>query len=802
MEKFEYVAPTFDEKNQKWDNISIISKISNDKIVLNNKVIIPVNQHYFYVKDEFGDYTSIFGDRLSKKTFGSYSAMYNSKKSQFDYKDVFESNLKPIRRWMIDNVTIPMSRVPLNKMYLDIETDYCLDTLNTPKPITAISTFSNKLMRFVCFIWKNDFEVKVEKYDKGEFIINIDNGMSSDYPVSVYYFDNEYDMMSSFVKYCDDIRPVLYLGWSSNNFDLPFIIRRCALIGIDYKNLAMYGVEIVENKFTEKEEIKMNGAYSLDLLDTLKVMTANDLDSYKLGTIATEILGDETKLEIEMKDAWHFDPEALLRYNLQDVNLLLKLDKKLGMTDFMNEKRLITGCEWEDVFQNSKIVDVWFLRKAKELGIILPDPKYGYTKEGFAGAFVRTPLSGLYVWIIALDLASLYPSIIQQFNISPDTFDDGYGINAINLKKYGLPNYKNHKEKIGFIPQTITELQLLRKKYKNEMKKFVEGTIEYKIWDNKQFTTKSLINSIYGVLGYSAFRLYDKRLAESVTGMGQEIIKYTNTIIEECGFKVIYNDTDSSYIQINVTSIEEAVKIGNELRDRINNKYNDFVKQLGCEKNTNLSIEFESVYRQFFIPSDDSGEGLKKRYAYEQIWKNGVESHKIGFKGFDVVRSNASPVTKEVQQKLFDILFDMNIDKKDKKKVFETWLKDFKKDVKAMKYGYKFFSIPQKIGQRLSEYKVTNPQVRASEYSNQFMGTNIGVDSKINLIYIKNINGSPDTKEICFEDESDFIYWMKTKNVKIDVDWDLMFEKLIEEKTKNIYKTLNWANIGQNTLSW
>lgn len=806
IEKYEYVEPVYDNKTKLWDNISMTAKISNEKIVINNKKIVNIPKHYFYVKDELGEYTSIFGDRLKKVDFTSYSYMWNSKK-KFDYKDVFESNLKPIKRFMIDNVNIPMNKVPLNKLFWDIENDMSLDTINTTKPITAISTFSNKIMRYVGFVWRSDLNEGVKKFKANEYTINKETGEKCKYPVSIYIFNNEFDMLKEVMKFFDDIRPHLYLGWNSNFFDVPYFVRRCNLIGVKTDDMAMYGVEVVDNDYTKKTDIKMNGAYSFDMLEAYKKMTSNDLNSYKLNNVAKDILGD-SKHEVELKDVWKKDVTSLMRYNLQDVRLLVDIDEHTSMVDFFDEKRRSVGCEWDDIFQNSKTVDTLFLRKAKELNIVLPDPKYGFNGEKFIGAYVSKPIAGKYKWVIVLDLASLYPNLIIQFNISPDTITDSMETDIIDLTKHKLPAFKTQKNKLGFVPQTIDTFQKMRKHYKKEMWKYPEGSIDYKIWDNKQFTFKGFINSIYGVLGYSKFRLYDRRLAEAITTMGQEVIKKTNEVIKSEGYRPIYNDTDSSYVEIEANNMEEVIEIGKKLRDKVNESYNDFVKSYGCEENTNLEIEFESVYRQLFIAGDSSGNGLKKRYAYEQVWKDGKESYKIGFKGFEVVRSNASKVTKDVQKKLFEILFDLNVGDKDKKPKFEKWLKTYKKELKE-ECKYSYFAIPQTIKQRLSDYKITNPQVRASEYSNQHFGTNIGIDTKIKIIYIKGITGKsvnglrlPDIKEICFEDEKDFIETMEENNIVIDIDWNLMFDKLISDKINNIYKTLKWADIGQYTLDF
>lgn len=804
VEKYEPVIPEKHWQTGKWTNISSICKFNNENVILNQQGSpIKIDEHYFFVRDELGEHKSIFGDRLTKKSFDSYSMMWNVKKNQYDWKDLFESNLKPVRRWLIDNVEVPMNKVPLNKFYFDIENDMSLDVDNTPKPITSISTFSNKLMRVVNFIWREDFEPRVEKFGENEYLINKESNKYCPYPVSVRYYNNEYDMLSDFLEMTEQVRADLYLHWSGNYFDFPYLINRSHKLGLDPDKLSLYGVKLDYDDYTKKLKLEMQGSFSLDMLDGYKLMTANDLNSYSLKNCANDILG-ETKLEIELKDAWRIDPEALMRYNTQDTLLLIDIDDAIGMVDFFDEKRRSVGCEWDDVFLNSKLLDVWFIRKAKAQGFHLPDPKYGFNKGGFIGAFVVDPISGLYEWVLALDLSSLYPNIIIQFNISNETIIEGIDydidIGMIKLQDKGLPNYKKPREKVGFLPMTIEELQVVRKNYKKKMYSFDPKSIEYKLWDNKQFVTKSTINSIYGVLGYDKFRLYDKRLAESVTVMGQEVIKWSGDIIRKEGYEVVYGDTDSTYVKVQAKTMEEAVEIGKKLRDKINASYTEFVQKFGCDENTNLEMEFEAVMKKMFIAGDAKGKGLKKRYAYEQVWKDGKENYSIGFKGFEVVRSNASPVTKKVQKELFRILFDDNIEKQDKKKIFETWLNDFKKNLREMKYNYDFFTIPQTIKQRLQDYKITNPSIRSAEYANTHMNTNITVDTKIRLLYLKGLTNMTHTNEICYTDEKDFKEWLEENNIELLIDWDLMIEKLIDDKISNIYKNLKWADVGQNTL--
>lgn len=798
VEKYEVPELIYDEKTGKYDNVVMISSIGKDRIVLNNFHIIDIDKYYFYAIDKNGDYKSIFGQPLKKLEFNNYYQMYKIMKQKYLPQQVLESNLKLERRFLVDKVKIPLSKTPINKLYFDIETDFCLDFRTSPKPITSISTFSNKLMRFVVFVWRSDLEKKVLRFEKGEFTINKETGDKAKYPVSVYVFDNEFEMIEKYLEFVDNIRPHLQLGWNSNGFDFPYIINRCINLGLDYKKLALGGVIMRENDMTKKYDIILNGSYPFDMLEIYRKITANELDSYKLNTCAKDILGeDNVKLEVNLKDIWRTDWKTLVRYNIQDVNLLIDIDDSVGMVDLYDERRRIIGCDWYDLLNNTKLLDVWFLRKAKDSEIVLPDPNYGGFNEQYIGAYVMDPIAGVYKWVIGLDLSSLYPNIIIQFNLSPETIDT---LGEIQLVKEKLQNFKSQSEQLGFVPQTIDELQKMRKKTREKMKNFEKGSNEYKILDNIQFTQKGVVNSIYGALGYPNFRLYNRDVATAITTMGQKIIQHTKEIIEGEGFKVIYADTDSNYVETGATCLEEAVEIGNKLRDVVNKSYDSFVQKYGCEKNIALNIEFESVSKDIYFAGVKGKTGTKKRYAYHQVWADGEEYDKVAFKGFEIVRSDAPKITKEVQKKFFEILFDEKINDNNKKQLFETWLKQFKQDLKDMKYSYNYFATPQTIKKRLNEYKVTNPFIRGADYANRFCDTNIDVDSKVRLIYLEGITNTPHTNEICYDDEYDFKMWLEENNVELIIDWKKIFEAFIDSKVRSLYSALAWSEIGQKTL--
>ena len=236
-------------------------------------------------------------------------------------------------------------------------------------------------------------------------------------------------------------------------------------------------------------------------------------------------------------------------------------------------------------------------------------------------------------------------------------------------------------------------------------------------------------NSLYGVLGWDRFRLYDKEMGAAVTATGREVIEFTEQAAAELNKEVTYGDTDSIMLELG-GEISQAEAIGQsfEIEDHINDAYDEFAEQLNAHTHR-FEIEFEKLYRRFFQA------GKKKRYAGNIIWKEGKEVDDIDITGFEYKRSDIAPITKEVQKQVLEMIVT-GADREDiKDYVHEVIERVQRGDVSPSEIG-----IPGGIGKKLDNYDTETAQVRGAKYANLLLGTNFASGSKPKRLYLKKVH--------------------------------------------------------------
>ncbi|MDO5846118.1 MAG: DNA polymerase domain-containing protein, partial [Methanocorpusculum sp.] len=285
-------------------------------------------------------------------------------------------------------------------------------------------------------------------------------------------------------------------------------------------------------------------------------------------------------------------------------------------------------------------------------------------------------------------------------------------------------------------------------------------------------------NSYYGVSGFARFRLYDREIGAAVTSVGRAIIQHTRNTIMKHGYEVIYGDTDSCFVQLPATSLEETMKIARMLEAELNTSYPTFSKEtLGADVNY-FSIKFEKIYRRFFQG------GVKKRYAGQLVWKEGQEVDKIDIAGFEMKRSDSSAITREVQETVLEMILKGN-GKDDVKAYLPTVVTDYR----AGKYPLDKAGIPSGINKSLDDYARLDSHGRGAKYANEYLKANFKRGSKPKRIYIKRSlkpDVYPNTDVVCFE------YPDQVPKDAFEIDWDTMLEKTIQAPLTRIFDALGW----------
>lgn len=505
-------------------------------------------------------------------------------------------------------------------------------------------------------------------------------------------------------------------------------------------------------------------------------------------------IGNVYNLAVEEDES--FATTICATHNCKDSVLVYRIDQKKRLLEYFDELRRFIGCEWNALFSETLLWDVYILRKVHNK-LVLP------TKEKiiippYQGATVFEPASkGIHKNILLIDLKSLYPSIIITYNMSPERLYRGESPPNPN-ECYILPNgVAFYKKPIGLLPTILLELFERRKKLKLEMKKFPYGTSEYETLYNQQEAIKILCNALYGSMGYFNFRLATPEIASTIPFVGRKILEFIRDQLKKEGYNIIAGDTDSIFYK---SKEEDLSKMVDEMFANcrtINDLTNIFIKDFGGSENSYIKIEPKKIYSAFMISEKKSGKGrAKKRYAGITSWADGEyvdinSKEALHIMGFEAKRSDSSELSRKVQRQVIKMLL-MNNDIK----IVKTYVNNIIDHIKNGGYDLEHIGIPKGLSMPLHKYKTDNPHRRGAIYSNHYLGTKFGMGDKPRIIYVMSCGKYPKTDVICFNQNEDV-----PKDFKMDVD--KMIQKTVIMKIEHILDTagLTIENILYGTSS-
>ena len=383
--------------------------------------------------------------------------------------------------------------------------------------------------------------------------------------------------------------PDIITGWNSRFFDIPYLVNRIVkILGQKMANkLSPWGwyKENEINLFGNRKQqiFDLVGISSIDYMDVYKKFTYVNRESYSLNHIAYTELG-EKKLDYSEYSSLHelykTNFQKFVDYNVRDVVLLERLEEKLKLLEMIISLAYMAKCNFNDVFSPVKMWDCIIFNHLKDQQIVVPPKKHETKTEAYEGAYVKDPQIGRHKWVASFDLNSLYPHLIMQYNISPETLvgmhtesglvdallDKEFDVAFLKEKNLTMtPNGSLYtRKKQGFLPALMEKMYTDRVKYKNllltEQKKGkAADTNKLAQYHNMQINLKIALNSAYGALGNQWFRFYDVRNAEAVSVAGQLSIRwaeravnqYLNKILEtENDDYVLASDTDSLYVTL------------------------------------------------------------------------------------------------------------------------------------------------------------------------------------------------------------------------------------------------------------
>ncbi len=506
--------------------------------------------------------------------------------------------------------------------------------------------------------------------------------------------ESEEGVLESFIKEVLDIDPDVITGWNVIDFDIIHLYERCKKYKIDL-DIGRDNIKLkikAEEGFFRESKADIPGRQVLDSLNLLKVSFVKVKD-YKLDTVAAQILGDKKLIQFtgkkyeEIRRLFKEDQQKLVDYNLKDSELVLAILEKTKIMDLTILRSRLTGMPLDRVSASIVSLDSLYIREARKKGLVVPSTNFKVKEHQGLGGYVKEGEPGIYDFILVLDFKSLYPSIIRTFNIDPACYiKDCKGKNLIKA-----PNGSCFRNENGILPEVLKELFSEREKAKKNKDELTSYAI------------KILMNSFYGSLANPACRFFDIDIVNAITHFSHYIIKLTSQKIEEMGYRVIYNDTDSAFVVSKAKSLEEANKIGKKIESEINQFYNEYTKKEYSRK-SELEFVYDKCFVKFLMPRlRKSEQGAKKRYA-GLIIKDGKEQ--MHFTGLEFVRSDWTELAKVYQEEILNRIFH--------NKEITDFTKKFVDDLKKGKHD-ELLVYKKNIRKGIKEYeKMVPPHVKAA----------------------------------------------------------------------------------------
>ena len=504
-------------------------------------------------------------------------------------------------------------------------------------------------------------------------------------------FWTEQEMLQDFHSWWNQNTPDIITGWNNNLYDIPYICRRIErVLGEKWKKSLSPWNRVIDREIRIQGRTniayEITGVAILDYLDLYKKFTYTNQESYRLDHIAMVELGDKKLDHSEFenfKDFYTSDWQRFVEYNIHDVNLVDSLEDKMKLIELAVTMAYDAKVNLEDVYSQVRMWDTLIYNDLKGRNIVVPPRITTKKDDKYAGAYVKEPIPGSYDWVVSFDLNSLYPHLIMQYNISPETLlderhptvtvdkilneevtFDGDGCVCANGAQY-------RKDIHGFLPEMMQRIYDERTIYKKRMlaaKQSLENSTspaeskalqkDVSKFNNIQMARKIQLNSAYGAIGNQYFRYYNLANAEAITLSGQVSIRwienrmnaYLNKILKTDDVDyVIAADTDSIYL--NLGPFVHKIFKGRETSDDRIVGFLDKVCQVEFEKYIGDSYEalasYVNAYEQkmFMKRENIANRGIwtaKKRYILNVFDSEGVryKTPKLKVNGIEAVKSS------------------------------------------------------------------------------------------------------------------------------------------------------------------
>ena len=666
--------------------------------------------------------------------------------------------------------------------------------------------------------------------------------------VKYIHCKDELHLLKEFVIFWQQNYPDVITGWNTEFFDIPYLVKRIdrELGELFSKKLSPWGYINERKTFIKgNEEIHydIHGIAHLDYLELYKKFTYQKQESYRLDYIAEIELGDKKKENPgeDFKDFYTNYWQQFVEYNIHDTELVDRLEDKMRLIELCLTMAYNAKINYEDVFSQVRMWDAIIYNHLRKKKIAIP-AKSGSGKDAqFEGAYVKDPLIGLHKWVASFDLNSLYPHLIMQYNISPETLTQekipctvekllNQEVDTDYAKRRDLSLTANgwcyRRDIKGFMPELMEKMYTDRSKFKKQMLKVEQEyqndksktqlLKEISRLNNLQMAMKIALNSAYGAMGNQYFRYFDLRMAEGITTSGQLSIRWmanklnaflNRTLKTEDKDYIIAIDTDSIYLTLETLVEKTCEGKTDEQKIRYMDKICEDIFQPFIDKGYQELADYMNAYAQKMqmkreVLADKAIWTAKKRYVLNVHNSEGVQYAKPKMKvmGLEMVKSSTPAV---IRDKLKDSL---TVILEGKQSNLHTYIAKFREEFKQL--PIEEIAFPRGVN-GMRQYagspiyaKGTPIHVRGSLLYNHYVKRKglekkyqpIRDGDKIRFVYVRRPNPFEEDV-IAFPQELP-----KEFGLHQYIDYDKQFEKTFLDALQGVIDPLGWKVEEQSSL--
>jgi DNA polymerase-2 len=459
------------------------------------------------------------------------------------------------------------------------------------------------------------------------------------------------DERAALTAFCERIKtfdPDVLTGWNTIDFDFTALDRIAKRVRHPFslgRDVGAIRIRKPEGYFGSGQA-SIPGRLVLDGIDLLRGAFVR-MEDYSLDAVSRVVLGEGKAVKGDVRDRiaeimhnYRHDLPAFALYARTDARLAYDIIEKLDLVRLAFARSQLAGMTPDRVAASIASFDFVYLTELEKRGIVAPTVRSSDSRVHAAqqGGHVLEPITGLHRNVWVFDFRSLYPSVIRTFNIDPLSYV-AEPSDADDLVRTPGGAFKREP---AILPRLLDDLFPRREAAKKAGDEVASHAI------------KILMNSFYGVLGTPACRFFNPALANAITGTGKEMLLWSKRWFEDAGFRVIYGDTDSLFVESGSDDAEAARHQGQELAKALSAQLATYIgERWGVQ--SRLDLKFEKLYLRLFLPTArHSTRGASKRYAG---LRKGKDENTVEFVGMEVVRSDWTALARDVQRELYARLF-------------------------------------------------------------------------------------------------------------------------------------------------